>query len=132
MHRHEALWRHSEPHHTTLTPPPPFVTLQERFTAVHESVGSPIPAIPSCRDDLYIAGRPCVDFVWTPSNDTGAQVRVGGTGGGRWVLGGGGRVVGGVVWTPSNDTGAQVGVGEGGARMHERRCLCVPDPLYVH
>jgi hypothetical protein len=55
---------------------------------VHESVGSPIPPIPSCGSDLYIAGRPCVDFVWTPSNDTQAQVSSG-----LWVLGGGGAHV---------------------------------------
>lgn len=50
--------------------------LQERFTAVPLAQGVDIPHIPSCGDDLYIAGRPCVDFVWTPNNDTAAEVRV--------------------------------------------------------
>lgn len=49
--------------------------VQERFTAVPVAVGSSIPPIPPCGDDLYIAGRPCVDFVWSPANDTAARVR---------------------------------------------------------
>lgn len=49
--------------------------LQERFTAVPVAQGVDIPHIPSCGDDLYIAGRPCVDFVWTPNNDSAAEVR---------------------------------------------------------
>lgn len=41
-------------------------------TAVPQAIGS----IPDCSSDLYIAGRPCVDFVWTPSNDTALAVRM--------------------------------------------------------
>lgn len=62
---------------------------QERFTAVRTATGVPISPIPSCGDDLYIAGRPCIDFVWTPSNDTAAQVgSVGWVGG--WMQAAGG------------------------------------------
>eukprot|EP00879_Flechtneria_rotunda_P013739 GHRR01014351.1.p1 GENE.GHRR01014351.1~~GHRR01014351.1.p1 ORF type:complete len:558 (+),score=120.29 GHRR01014351.1:287-1960(+) len=45
-------------------------TLQERQVATSSSTPAPISAIPACEQDLYIAGRACVDFVYTPSNDT--------------------------------------------------------------
>jgi hypothetical protein len=48
--------------------------VQERFTAVPVATGSAIPFIPPCEDDLYIAGRQCIDFVWSPANDTTARV----------------------------------------------------------
>lgn len=49
--------------------------LQARVTAVTDPAPAPLPPIPSCGQDVYIAGRPCIDFVWSPSNDSEAQVR---------------------------------------------------------
>lgn len=54
--------------------------LQERFTATPAAAPLEIGGIPSCHEDLYIGSRPCIDFVYTPNNDT--FVNVSSTGGG--------------------------------------------------
>jgi hypothetical protein len=36
----------------------------------------PIDPIPSCHDDLYIAGKPCVNFLYSPANNTHVQVGI--------------------------------------------------------
>lgn len=44
--------------------------IQERFIATTKAVAQDIPGIPQCESDIYIAGRECIDFVYTPNNDT--------------------------------------------------------------
>jgi hypothetical protein len=50
--------------------------LQERFTAVPHSSGSVIGSIPPCGEDLYISGRSCIDFVYSPNTDSFVNVRL--------------------------------------------------------
>ncbi|KAF8060280.1 ABCA2 [Scenedesmus sp. PABB004] len=40
-----------------------------RFAAAPRVEPAPVPGVPDCRSDLYIAGRACVDFVYTPDDD---------------------------------------------------------------
>lgn len=48
--------------------------LQERFTASTAAVTANISGIPTCETDLYIAGRSCIDFVYSPNNDSSINV----------------------------------------------------------
>jgi hypothetical protein len=36
---------------------------------------SDISSIPDCSDELFIYNKPCLNFVYTPNNDTTVQVR---------------------------------------------------------
>jgi hypothetical protein len=48
---------------------------QARFKAIPVAPLEPIPAIPDCAQDLYMAGRTdCITFLYSPSNDTTVQV----------------------------------------------------------
>jgi hypothetical protein len=45
--------------------------LQERFVATPAAVPFSIGGIPSCHEDLHIGpSKPCIDFVYSPNNDT--------------------------------------------------------------
>lgn len=48
--------------------------IQERLIANPTAVISDISSIPSCETDLYIAGRSCIDFVYSPDNDDTVNV----------------------------------------------------------
>jgi hypothetical protein len=49
--------------------------LQERFVATPAAAPFSIAAIPSCHEDLHIgASKPCIDFVYSPNNDTTINV----------------------------------------------------------
>ncbi|KAF6264706.1 hypothetical protein COO60DRAFT_16234 [Scenedesmus sp. NREL 46B-D3] len=45
-------------------------SLQERFVATPAAVPSSIAGLPSCHEDLHIGSKPCIDFVYSPNNDT--------------------------------------------------------------
>uniref|UniRef100_A0A383W084 ABC transporter domain-containing protein n=1 Tax=Tetradesmus obliquus TaxID=3088 RepID=A0A383W084_TETOB len=45
--------------------------LQERFVATPNAAPEAIASIPSCHEDLHIGfSKPCIDFVYSPNNDT--------------------------------------------------------------
>jgi hypothetical protein len=49
--------------------------LQERFVATPAAAPFSIGGIPSCHEDLHIgASKPCIDFVYSPNNDTTINV----------------------------------------------------------
>jgi hypothetical protein len=49
--------------------------LQERFVAMPAAAPFSIGGIPSCHEDLHIgASKPCIDFVYSPNNDTTINV----------------------------------------------------------
>lgn len=49
--------------------------LQERFVATPIAAPEAIASIPSCHEDLHIGfSKPCIDFVYSPNNDTTVNV----------------------------------------------------------
>jgi hypothetical protein len=49
--------------------------LQERFVATPAAAPFSIGGIPSCHEDLHIdISKPCIDFVYSPNNDTTINV----------------------------------------------------------
>jgi hypothetical protein len=52
----------------------PCVCRQERIREADPPPLIPINPLPSCHDDLYIAGRSCVNFLYSPNNSAIVQV----------------------------------------------------------